>query len=261
MKPIQRLIDYLTRPAIREIRPARRRLVWGPLPDDLALYAIGDVHGCLDALKEAEQRIVADSAQYGHRAIVVLLGDYVDRGPQSAAVIDHLCDDNHPFFARQPICGNHDEMFLRFIDNPEANKSWLGVGGEQTLRSYNIDVETIVKRSGRAGLKEVIANAIPQRHVAFLRQLPACISSGDYLFVHAGIRPGVSIESQTENDLLWIREPFLSNGPQLPLIVVHGHTMTKAPVVENGRVGIDTGAYLNGKLTVAWLGNGAYQIL
>lgn len=241
------------RDRIQEMEPAgrrrgRRRLrLDPPLP---TIYAIGDVHGCFRQMLDAEARIREDLKQSPGEAMVVYLGDYVDRGPDAAAVLDHLSKEHQDGLGRIALCGNHDEAFLNFIRDPLAWIYWLGpdFGGARTLASYGIDVEGVLE--GGSGVLETVRDAIPQRHVDFLASLPVCLQAGRYLFVHAGVRPGVSLEAQTDEDLIWIREPFLSVGPGLPLITVHGHTPSATPEFRPGRIGIDTGCFATGRLTV-----------
>lgn len=232
--------------------PASRRERIEIDPAGTAIYAIGDVHGCLAELRAAEQRIVADAAHVSaKRRIILCLGDLVDRGPQSADVLDHLIGAPPAGFERLAICGNHDETMLDFLDDPHGNMGWLEFGGEQTLESYGIDLTRLSRhRSGTGGLGEIARATVPGAHIDFLRRLPVAVRFGDVLFVHAGIRPGVPLEAQDDGDLMWIREPFLSQANGLGLTVVHGHTPANEPVFVPGRIGIDTGAYATGRLTV-----------
>lgn len=233
---------------IADLRPqaGRRRLrLEGPLP---TIYAVGDVHGCFSELLKAEQRIQEDFAKSGGEALIVYLGDYVDRGPDSASVIEHLIRDHGDGLARITLCGNHDDTFLKFIRDPETWLYWLGpnFGGAATLESYGIDIETALnpRRS------DSVRKAIPADHIRFLDGLPVFLQAGHYLFVHAGVSPAVPLERQSDEDLIWIREPFLTLGPGLPMIVVHGHTPCGEPEFAPGRIGIDTGCCFNGRLTV-----------
>ncbi|MBU6499577.1 MAG: serine/threonine protein phosphatase [Rhodospirillales bacterium] len=222
------------------------------LPDGQRIYAIGDIHGCADRLAAMHRRIAADLA---HRpaahALVVHLGDYIDRGPESAAVIEMLIA---PFPAlpgtRAPrvinLLGNHEDMLLATLASggQPAADSWLRNGGGDTLASWKLSW-----RDGPAAW----ARAIPPTHLGFLRGLALIVRAGGYVFVHAGLHPGRSLAAQTRDDLLWIREPFLSFAGPLPACVVHGHTPDDAPVRRANRIGIDTGAVLGGALTCAVL--------
>lgn len=216
------------------------------------LYAIGDVHGCFDALQALEARIVADAG--GRRAekpLIVYLGDYVDRGPQSRDVLSHLArNDHNDGIARIALCGNHDDAFLRFIRDPVENTAWLDYGGDATLRSYGLGNMAHQRRpEALLDVGRALAEAVPQAHIDLLENLPVYAQSGDRLFVHAGIRPGIPLDDQADEDLLWIREPFLNEGPRLPITVVHGHTAGVEPVFGDGRICIDTGCYATGRLT------------
>lgn len=250
--PMRSLLHRLFRqPFPPESLSARRprRRVAGNRP---LIYAIGDVHGCYSALLALEERIRADAAgETAARPLVIYLGDYVDRGPESRAVLDHLSRRNHgDGLDRLALCGNHDDTFLRFIRNPRENRAWLDFGGDATLRSYGLDPEVYLGRVSRfEALGKALREKVPQTHVVFLENLPVCLATGDRLFVHAGIRPGISLDAQEDEDLLWIREPFLSQGPGLPLTVIHGHTAGSEPVFGRGRICIDTGCYATGRLT------------
>ncbi|MBS1166841.1 MAG: serine/threonine specific protein phosphatase protein [Proteobacteria bacterium] len=221
-------------------------------PRDTVIYAIGDVHGCYAELKAAEQQVFADAANTpAERRIILYLGDLVDRGPQSADVLDHLAGAPPPSFERLSLCGNHDEAFLSFLDDPHANMGWLDFGGEQTLDSYGIDLTRLSRhRGGLGGLGEIVRATVPEAHVSLLRRLPVSVRFGDVLFVHAGVRPGVPLAAQNDDDFMWIREPFVSEPNGLGITVVHGHTPANEPVFAPGRIGIDTGAFATGRLTV-----------
>lgn len=247
------------KPVIEAETLRRDRLV---IPtDQTAIYAIGDVHGCLDELKAAERRICADAARLPvGRRIILLLGDLVDRGPRSADVLDHLVSPPPDGFERLALCGNHDQTFLDFIVDPQANMGWLEFGGEETLESYGIDLAHI-RRKGMAGLDNSLQATIPETHVDFLRRLPVSVRFGEVLFVHAGIRPGVPLDAQDDDDFMWIREPFLSTDNGLGIVVVHGHTPVEAPVFAAGRIGIDTGAYATGRLTVLRIHDGTAAVI
>lgn len=246
-------------PTVPAPLPGRARLV---LPDPLpTIYAVGDAHGCLRELEAAEARIVADAAGEPGAKVIVHLGDHVDRGPCSAQVLDRLTAPPPAGFQRISLAGNHDDMMLRFIEDPKRNMDWLDVGGEATLRSYGLDLSRLLQHSGTGRLSDILADAIPERHVDFLRDLPVSVSAGTFLFVHAGLRPGIPLARQSDEDLMWIREPFLSRGPGLEMTVVHGHSPTKEPHFGSGRIGIDTAAYATGRLTVLKVSRGFATIL
>jgi serine/threonine protein phosphatase 1 len=243
--------------------PSRRRIDLGDNPPAYPIYAIGDVHGCLDQLKRAEEKIALDIETSGEPGPVVLLGDYVDRGAASSQVIEHLCRPSDLGFKRVTLCGNHDDIFQHFIEEPDFHLDWLALGGEQTLMSYGIDIHHVgIRQRGRnTKLKELLGEAIPLSHKQFLANLPVSLKIGPYLFVHAGIRPGISLERQTDEDMMWIREPFLKQGPQLPVMVIHGHTPQPIPDIGPSRIGIDTGAFYTGKLSVLKIDGGKTRFL
>jgi serine/threonine protein phosphatase 1 len=147
------------------------------------------------------------------------------------------------------------------MSDPRRHQGWIGVGGRETLQSYAIDSERYLKSGDFSGLRNAMLKNIPPHHVAFLERLAICAQTPTHLFVHAGLRPGRALENQTDSDLMWIREPFLSKGPQLPITVVHGHTMTAQPVFEKQRIGIDTGAFMTGNLTVVRIFGGACEVI
>ena len=226
----------------------RARLVFNEWP--AAIYAIGDIHGCLDQLRTLEGHIAADAAQFPGEKWIVTLGDYVDRGPASAGVIDHLMTPLSSELRRIPLLGNHEQMLLDFLENPAANTNWLEWGGLETLNSYGAKMPPGEnwRRSPRRAAERLAAQ-LPERHLAFLQGLPICLSAPGFFFVHAGIRPGVSLERQDDYDLIWIRAGFLNAAPREGLTVVHGHTPVEEPEIVPGRVDIDTGCFGSGVLT------------
>jgi serine/threonine protein phosphatase 1 len=220
-------------------------------PPDTRVYAIGDIHGRVDLLRAAHARILADaqSSTARHR-VVVYVGDYIDRGSESRQVVDLLLDEPLPGFQSVHLRGNHEEALLNFWHDSAIAPEWFFYGGDATLNSYG--VARPAPGGGPQALLKVQAEfkaKLPDRHLAFYRSLVPYHREGDYLFVHAGIRPGVPLESQTEHDLLWIREAFLQSDADHGCVVVHGHTISPRPEVKSNRIGIDTGAYATGRLT------------
>jgi len=213
-------------------------------------YVIGDVHGRLDLLDALLAEIESDiAAQPPRKTLLVFLGDLIDRGPSSAQVVERLRTYERPPVRTVFILGNHEEVLLRILDGDTSLiQSWLRFGGEQCLKSYGADPLEISVLDGASAVAAIRA-VIPDKHQAFLRSFVDTCRFGDYLFVHAGIRPGVSIDQQLQSDLRWIREPFLHDDTDHGCVVVHGHTI--CPVVEehSNRIGIDTGAYRTGVLT------------
>jgi serine/threonine protein phosphatase 1 len=219
------------------------------------IFAIGDIHGRLDLLSAVEHRILERAQEIGQPALVVCLGDFIDRGPNSRGVIERLTKKMRPPLFRVNVCGNHDDAFLRFLLDEQFDPGWLGLGGDRTLESYGIDVFSLLNAdpSGQR-LKQIARDAVPPAHVDFLQNLPITISIGKLLFVHAGVVPGVPLAQQSDFDLMWIREPFLSEGPRLDLTVIHGHTPSTMVQFGANRVGVDTGAYATGKLSAVHIG-------
>jgi serine/threonine protein phosphatase 1 len=213
-------------------------------------YVIGDVHGCLDLLDTLLADIAADHARRPEaKGLVVVLGDLIDRGPDSAGVIARLRDFDLPGFKLVGLAGNHEEVLLKILaGDPKEIGGWLRFGGAETLRSYGADPKAIEVLSPEAAQRR-IAEIIPPGDRKFLEQLGDSLRLGDYLLVHAGIRPGVPLDQQTLRDLRWIREPFLTDTRDHGVVVVHGHTISEAVEEVGSRIGIDTGAYATGRLT------------
>ena len=213
-------------------------------------YAVGDIHGRLDLLDQLLGKIEDDIAQRpADKVALVFLGDLIDRGPASAGVIERLRTLNG-FPARASfLLGNHEEMFLRAIDGePGVAHDWLRFGGDACAESYGLSPLSL-EAAEDARAAELLSGAVPAEHLAFLRGFGDSVSFGDYLFVHAGIRPGIAIEDQDPHDLRWIRRPFLSDIQDHGCMVVHGHTITDGVEERSNRIGIDTGAYQTGVLT------------
>lgn len=231
--------------------------------DYAAIYALSDIHGCHAEMVEAERRIVADAGNLPGRKLLMYLGDYVDRGPHSSEVLAHLCAPPPEGFDRYALCGNHDDVFLRFLEDPEANIHWLEFGALPTLMSYGIDARHMLFDLSYSieQLRDVTLKTMPAAHVDLLRSLAGTVTFGSILFVHAGIRPGIALNEQTDEDLMWIREPFLSEGPELPLLVIHGHTPASQPIFGLCRIGIDTGVSMGGNLTILKIAEGRQTIL
>lgn len=220
------------------------------VPDGARVYAIGDIHGRADMLDELLSLIEADAGPSGEPRLV-FLGDYVDRGPDSKGVLDRLCAIDKSETDAVFLKGNHEEIMLDFLAEPEDLPHWLDWGGEETLESYGVDP---VGQSA-AALAEAMNAALPTDHRKFLKNLVLTHIERDYLFVHAGLRPGAPLEEQSETDLLWIRKRFHNAPPEdrPDYVVVHGHTPTDKPVDAGWRIGVDTGACYGGLLTAVAL--------
>jgi serine/threonine protein phosphatase 1 len=225
---------------------SRPRLAFHTWP--AAVYAVGDVHGCLDQLVALEARIAEDGLNFEGEKWLVTVGDHVDRGPESRGVIAHVMGSAPRDFRRFALIGNHEQMMLDFLGNPAAHAYWLDQGGVETLRSYGIELDYPPLRTSEA-LRIVLDERFPANHRAFLGALPSYLSLPGWLFVHAGIRPGIPLSMQTDDDLLWIRAPFLTSQLTGGLRVVHGHTPGRDVVTTPHRICIDTQCYHTGKLS------------
>ncbi len=229
-------------------------------PPGLRLYAIGDIHGCLGMLLRLHARI-ADDLQRDppERHLIVHLGDYTDRGPDSAGVVDQLARWSRERDDMRFLRGNHDLLFMEFLQAPyEVAAIFLRYGGVETLRSYGV----VVRADATADSLAADARAkVPPAHLAFLSGTAVSTRLGDYFFCHAGIRPGVPLDRQVEDDLLWIREPWLGHTGESEAVVVHGHTPATAPEALPTRINVDTGAVFGGPLTAVRLDGTAYSFL
>lgn len=215
-------------------------------------YAVGDIHGRLDLLENLLDQIEADlQSSTARRNFIVFLGDFIDRGPESRGVVEHLRNYNPPNAEPVFLAGNHEEFLLRVLQG-ERNilDNWLNYGGLECVQSYGLDAARLIAMEEDAAIR-ALCEAVPQAHVDFLRKLSDTFRFGDYLFVHAGIRPGVPLETQDPRDLRWIREPFLDDRGDHGFVVVHGHTIVDDVEELPNRVAIDTGAYRTGRLTAA----------
>ncbi len=244
------------------------------VPPGTRVYAVGDCHGCLEALRGLRAAIVADSTHAdaegprADRRVVVYLGDYVDRGPDSRGVVELLIGEPLAGFESVHLLGNHELFMRRFLDGEDVASVWIMNGGGATLRSYGLDVAAlngpgpgtgIGPRTGagprtRIGddarnLRDALVPAVPAAHRAFLDGLTLSHVEGGYFFTHAGVRPGVPLAAQEADDQLWIREPFLGSTADHGKVVVHGHSTVAEVAVRPNRIGIDTGACYGGRLT------------
>jgi serine/threonine protein phosphatase 1 len=213
-------------------------------------YVVGDIHGRLDLLDELLAKIDADlKARPVRKTLLVLVGDLIDRGPHSAQVIERLRTYRRAGVRPIFLLGNHEEVLLRILAGDRSLiSSWLRFGGIQCLKSYGVDA-TVLGALDEAAILAAIQAAVPRKHVEFLESFLDTCRFGDYLFVHAGIRPGVELERQSQTDLRWIREPFLFDESDHGFTVVHGHTISADVEERSNRIGIDTGAYRTGVLT------------
>ncbi|MGH7041302.1 MAG: metallophosphoesterase family protein [Acetobacteraceae bacterium] len=219
------------------------------VPDGVRVYAVGDVHGCLDRLRALHALIAEDlAARPVTTATLVHLGDYIDRGPGSAGVLRLVADGPPPAGITETanLMGNHEAMMLNALErgDEDAVGLWLMNGGYQTLVSFGL--ERVLEAAGWA-------ERLEPEPLGFVRRLALTHRAGGYVFVHAGIRPGVPLPGQAREDLLWMREPFLSSSADFGAVIVHGHTIRRTPELRPNRIGIDTGAVMGGNLTCAVL--------
>lgn len=231
-------------------------------PHATRLYAVGDIHGRIDLLRALHDRIRDDARDYAGRRVLIYLGDYVDRGDGSRQVIELLLDHPLDRFETIRLMGNHEDMMSGFLEDASIGPAWMINGGDATLASYGVDApaEPVGKTRIRA-LQQAFNEVLPPRHRGFLRALGERHVEGDYLFVHAGVRPGVAPDRQDRQDLLWIREPFLSSTADHGHCVVHGHTTVTEPEFHANRIAIDTGAYYSGTLTCLVLEDAERRVL
>lgn len=246
----------------------RRALVKAPTspapPEGTVVWAIGDIHGRLDLLRVLVGAIRADLARTGaQRKVVVFLGDYIDRGPDSRGVIQYLTD----LGADQSVewhflKGNHEETMMKFLEDPSVGAQWCDYGGDATLTSYGLSVPSLKhKAESWPPLSADLDHKLTKRERAFLVSQELSVVVGDYFFSHAGARPGEPLESQAEDDLLWIRRTFLNSDVEFERVVVHGHSPTPEVHADRRRIGIDTRAYDSGVLTALRLSGPDRQIM
>jgi serine/threonine protein phosphatase 1 len=234
--------------AVRRVPPATR------------IYAIGDIHGRADLLAELVERIDEDlNRRPVEHAAEVYLGDYIDRGTDSKAVIDILC---RRLVDRNAIClrGNHEAMLEAFLHDPDVLHDWIRLGALSTFTSYGVTVSSS-SQLVPTELHRIFCDAFPRTHLLFLQCLRNLTTCGDYLFVHAGIRPGVPLQNQVQDDLIWIRNEFLHSKVDHRWMVVHGHTPVTHPQILSNRINIDTGAVFSGTLTCAVLEDASVSFL
>ena len=220
------------------------------IPPNLSIVAFGDVHGCLDKLDPLLERIEERAAAFPEkRHLVVSIGDLIDRGPDSAGVVERLIR-GVPGCRTVVLRGNHEAMMLDFIRGGPDSENWLRNGGLDTIKSYGVDLEQILAdRSGLPGLRRAFLQNIPAHHLTFVRETPLRFECGDYFFVHAGVNPRRSLDRQHEDDLLWIRDEFLEWEQPFAKKIVHGHTPVEVPTFRHNRINLDTGACFGGPLT------------
>ena len=234
---------------------------------DFPTVAIGDIHGRLDLLEMMIDRLVDEFAKSSVKPRLIFLGDYIDRGMKSKEVIDFLSNfDNHPnrssFGETIFLKGNHERAILYFLEDYSFGLSWCKYGGDTCLASYGVP---IISRTNNETywhqVQEELTKNLPQKHYVFYNNLENYFVAGDFLFVHAGVRPGVSLDKQNEQDLTGIRDEFLNHRKPSSYMVVHGHTIVTDPVVTRTRIGIDTGEFATGKLSAIYIKSDKYKII
>jgi serine/threonine protein phosphatase 1 len=218
------------------------------VPPGQRVYVIGDIHGCAALLDRLLKAIVSDAAAGPGKRLLIFVGDYVDRGPDSRGVIERLLNPPEGFECRC-LRGNHEQAVLDFLNDPPSYRTWKSYGAQETLVSYGVRPPLFDDAQAIVEARDAFAAKLPQSHLRFLEELELSAEIGDYFVVHAGVRPGVALSAQSPEDLLWIREDFLVSRSDFGKVVVHGHTPTEKVVRRKNRIGIDTGAYATGRLT------------
>ncbi len=226
----------------------------GTVPEGLRYYAIGDVHGRLDLLDSLLALIDDDDRKRGAAAPqLVFLGDLIDRGPDSAGVIERTIQITEDVPSTRVLMGNHEEVFLKVLQGDErALRLFCRIGGRETILSYGIS-EDRFNQLDYPALLNLLIKTVPDRHRIFLFSLQDMVIAGDYAFVHAGVRPDIALDAQKLSDLRWIREGFLDHPRPFEKIIVHGHSISEEVETRANRIGIDTGAYASGRLTALGL--------
>jgi serine/threonine protein phosphatase 1 len=231
------------------------------LPPGRRLYAIGDIHGRLDLLEELHGMIEADAAGFEGSKGVVYLGDYIDRGAQSKQVLDLLIEQPLAGFDCVYLLGNHEQTMLDFLAHPQAAAAWLTYGGQVCLMSYGVGQGRAQMMQQVDVLRDELETRVPHSHLEFISSCRLTHVEGSYCFVHGGIRPGVPLDEQVPEDLLWIRDDFTRSTADHGCIVVHGHSISEEVDFQPNRIGIDTGAFYSGVLTALVLEGSEQRVL
>ena len=230
------------------------------IPEGERYYVFGDIHGRADLLKRLMAAVDEDLRERpAARVTEIFLGDYIDRGPDSYEVLDFLSAE--PPAGRERVClvGNHESVMLTFLGDPDILTRWANVGGDQTLASYGITLAPTADNA--AEIQDQLRAALPARHLRFLRTLNPIHRAHGYAFVHAGVRPGIPLDRQSDEDLMWIRQEFLDYTGDFGAVVVHGHTPQDKVEVKPNRINLDTGAYVSGKLTCSIFDGGELRFI
>ncbi len=229
------------------------------VPDGVCVYAVGDIHGRFDLTQSLLEKIWSDAPS--GQNVLIFLGDYVDRGPASKEVVDYLIKLHRPGWEIVKLAGNHEFSLLEFLKSPEIYPAWRTYGGAETLMSYGVKPPMFSDANEIGRAHEEFVTKFPHEHYVFLSSLPYTYEVGGYFFVHAGVRPGIPLNKQAAEDLLWIRDEFLISDQSFGKVIVHGHTPFERPVVRANRIGVDTGAYATNELTAVKLIADSYAFL
>jgi serine/threonine protein phosphatase 1 len=232
------------------------------IPEGRVVYAVGDVHGEFELL-HGLLRLIEQDAQIhapGLAPTLVFLGDYIDRGPRSRDVVELLSKGPVNGWTWYALRGNHEQALLDFLREPVSNTAWLSFGGIATLDSYGVG-PPMADEASLTKARDRLLDVLPAAHRSWIDRLELCVQIGGYAFVHAGVRPGVPLDLQERDDLLWIRAPFLNHMRRFEKKIVHGHTITKQPDVLSNRIGIDTGSFAAGHLSAVALNGEHIRLL
>ena len=241
------MISKLFRPKSKVTAPTAPAV-----PDGTVVWAVGDIHGRLDLLLPLVEAMAADlHASRADRKMVIFLGDYIDRGPDSRSVLRLLAGLSRSQGVEwRFLKGNHEQAMLEFLEDPSRGARWCEYGGDRALRSWGLRVPELAHRTEAwERVAADLRHKLTKPKLAFLENLELSVTVGDYFFSHAGARPGVTLDRQMSEDLLWIRQPFLESRTGFECVVVHGHTPAKAVHADHRRIGIDTKAYDSGVLS------------
>lgn len=230
------------------------------MPPDQRVYIVGDIHGCASLLERLLVTIELDAAGGPPKRRLVFVGDYVDRGPNSRAVIERLLNPPEGF-ETHCLRGNHDQAVLDFLNDPLFYRVWKSYGAQETLLSYGVRPPRFDDAQSINASWDEFAAALPETHLRFLESLEYSWEIGDYFVAHAGVRPGTALTAQAPQDLLWIRDEFLSSQSDFGKVVIHGHTPFDGVVKRKNRIGIDTGAYGTGRLSAVALEGQTVRVL
>lgn len=245
---LQRLTGML------QMRRSEERRTVAQIPDGERVYAIGDIHGRKDLLQQLLTMLKADAADFKGKITLVGIGDYIDRGPDSKGVVDTLLAEIPTGWEKIFLRGNHEQAMLDFMDAPLLRGEWLAWGGIQAMESYGVAPYGARGMRDSAALAAEFSQTLEENgHDAFYKATRLSFTCGDYLFVHAGVRPGVPADKQMADDLLFIRDDFIGREHHLPYRVVFGHTILEEPLMADDRIGLDTGAFQSNVLTAVRL--------